>query len=120
MIGKRTALAIVDQFKTDDTDHRTRAAELRVVAKDPWRFSLEDSLIGSTIYVPADIPLAEERTLIAHSLGQHFMHDGNRVRLKKYDRMWTLKRERQSDEFAAWLTITVGGGRASKREGRKE
>ena len=43
--------------------------------------------------------------MIAHSLGHHFMHDGNQVWLRGHDAVWNRKQEHQAEEFAAFLTI---------------
>ena len=57
------------------------------------------------IFIPVDFTAEERRSLLAHALGHHYLHDCNQLWLRGFDRIWNWKQERQAEEFAAWLLI---------------
>jgi len=105
MLGRRTAAEIIARYGTNELKAITKGEGMRVVAKTPWLARFQEITVGRLILIPGNIPTAQRRSIIAHGLGHHFLHEGNQVWLRGLDRVWDAKQERQADEFAAWLMI---------------
>ena len=105
MIGKEVAARVIADHGTFDLMAIVKAQGLVVEILHPWEARFEDTYFYPYIFVPKDLPPAEFRTRIAHSLGHHFLHDGNQAWLRRFDRIWNWKQEHQAEEFAAWVTI---------------
>lgn len=59
---------------------------------------------GAVVVAP-DASQREARTLLAHGLGHHFLHTGNRLASGSTAAVWFRSNERQADDFAACLLI---------------
>ena len=105
MIGREVAARTIARHGTSDLDTIVKAEGLRVETRHPWRVRFDDLLIYPLILVPRDLSPADYRTRVAHSLGHHFLHDGNQAWLRGFDRIWSWKQEYQAEEFAAWVTM---------------
>ena len=105
MIGREVAARTIARHGTSNLDTIVKAEGLRVEPRHPWRARFDDLLIYPLILVPSDLSPADYRTRVAHSLGHHFLHDGNQAWLRGFDHIWNWKQEHQAEEFAAWLAI---------------
>ena len=105
MIGRDAAARVIAKHGTSDLKKIVKAEGLVVKTLHPWRARYEDAYVYPHIFVPRHLPASQFRTLVAHSLGHHSLHDGNQVWLRGFDRIWSWKQEHQAEEFAAWLAI---------------
>ena len=96
---------MIAKHGTSDLKAIVKAEGLVVKTRHPWRARFEDAYVYPLIFVPRGLHPSRFRTLVAHSLGHHFLHTGNQVWLRGFDRIWSWKQEHQAEEFAAWLTI---------------
>ena len=105
MIGREGAAQVIADHGTSDLMAIVKAQGLVVKVLHPWEVRFEDTYLYPYIFVPKDLSSAGLRTRVAHSLGHHFLHDGNQAWLRGFDRIWSWKQEHQAEELAAWLTI---------------
>ena len=105
MIGREIAQRVLDTYGTSDLKTIVRGERLVVITLRRWKARFDDFFVRPVILIPSDITTSMRRTLIAHTLGHHFIHDGNQVWLRGYDAIWNLKLEHQAEQFAAFLTI---------------
>ena len=105
MIGKEEAARVIGDHGTSDLMAIVKAQGLVVKILHPWQARFEDTYLYPYIFVPQDLSVTALRTRIAHSLGHHFLHDGNQAWLRGFDRIWSWKQEYQAEEFAAWVTM---------------
>ena len=110
MIGKEEAARVIADHGTSDLMAIVKAQGLVVKTLHPWRARYEDAYVYPHIFVPQDLSVTALSTRIAHSLGHHFLHDGNQAWLRGFDRIWNWKQEHQAEEFAAWLAIPASEG----------
>ena len=105
MIGRDSAARVIAAHGTSDLQSIVKAEGLVVKTRHPWPARFEDVYVYPHIFVPRSLHPSRFRTLVAHSLGHHFLHAGNQVWLRGFDRIWSWKQEHQAEEFAAWLTM---------------
>ena len=105
MIGRETAARVIASHGTSDLKAICKAEGLVVKTRHPWLARFDDTYVYPHIFVPRHLPPPKFRTLVAHSLGHHFLHNINQVWLRGFDRIWSWKQEHQAEELAAWLTI---------------
>ncbi len=105
MIGRDRAAEVMKRYATNDLKVIAKAEGLTVKVRHPWISAYHDITTSGMMLVPKDIPVVEQRTIVAHGLGHHFLHVGNQLWLHHYDEVWTWRQEHQAEEFAAWLTI---------------
>jgi hypothetical protein len=97
MIGRDAATRVIAKHGTSDFKKIVKAEGLVVKTLHPWRARYEDAYVYPHIFVPRHLPASQFRTLVAHSLGHHFLHDGNQVWLRGFDRIWSWKQEHQAE-----------------------
>lgn len=59
---------------------------------------------GRAIVLAPNLTAADARALLAHGLGHHFLHTGNRLH-PGARRVGFIRSERQADDFAAYLLV---------------
>ena len=104
MIGREMAAQVIEKH---GTDLRSIVQQEGLVVREhhPWNARFQEAFIYPQIFVPKDLTRPQFRSLVAHALGHHFLHDGNQVWLKGFDRIWTWKQEHQAEEFASYLLV---------------
>ena len=106
-IALRRAAEIATRLGTDPW-HIAEAEKISVIAL-PMPGSYRELYFNEprsnirAIIVDPDAGSAETRELLAHGLGHHFLHSGNRLRT--HTPAWRLRAEREADDFAAALLI---------------
>ena len=108
MIGKETAARTIQRFGALDPEAIAGREELPVATLDLGSTRFRELFVPPVIFVPVDYTPVERRSLLAHALGHHYLHDCNQLWLRGFDRIWNWKQERQAEEFAAWLLIPEG------------
>ena len=105
MIGKETASRTIQRLGTPDPEVIAGREGLPVATIDLGATRFRELFVPPVIFIPVDFTPVERRSLLAHALGHHYLHDCNQVWLRGFDRIWNWKQERQAEEFAAWLLI---------------
>ena len=108
MIGRDWAAQVQDRYGTNDLRVIAAGEGFELKSLRRWRSDYHDITTTGIMFVPRNTTMQQQRTLVAHGLGHHFMHLGNQVWMQARDRVWPAKQERQAEEFAAWLTIPTG------------
>ena len=94
MLGRDAARRVIDKYGTNDLKVITRGERLDVKVIRNWQARFDDFFIRPLMLIPGGIDTALRRTIIGHSLGHHFLHDGNQIWLRGFDRVWNQKQER--------------------------
>ncbi len=106
MLGRQKAAEVIRQHGANDPREIARAEGLAIARLDFGDARFREFSIDGVIFLPsAARSEAEERSSVAHALGHHFLHVGGQLWMRKLDSAWSRKRERQAEEFAAWLLI---------------
>jgi Zn-dependent peptidase ImmA (M78 family) len=108
MIGKETAAKTIQRLGTFDPEAIVGQEGLPVATLDLRSTRFRELFVPPVIFIPVDCTPVERRSLLAHALGHHYLHDCNQLWLRGFDRIWNWKQERQVEEFAAWLLIPEG------------
>ncbi len=105
MIGQEMARRVLDRYGTNDLETILKTEGIQVRPFPRWNARFHDVFVSPILAIPKDIGEPLRRSILAHALGHHFLHTGNQMWLRGYDRTWNAKQEYQAEEFAAWLTI---------------
>jgi len=71
----------------------------------PFSWPVKEVKHGRWIGVAANLEPSEQRYLVAHALGHHFLHCGNQLSFYEWDRTITWKQERKADDCAAHILM---------------
>ncbi len=96
---------MIQRYGTNDLDMIIKAEGLKVRDVQRWAVRFQDLFVRPVILILQGVTRASKRTLLDHALGHHFLHDGNQIWLRGYDRVWSWCQEHRAEEFAAYLTI---------------
>ena len=105
MIGKEAAARTIQRLGTLDPEAIVGREGLPVATLELRSTRFRELFVPPIIFIPVDFTAEERRSLLAHALGHHYLHDCNQLWLRGFDRIWNWKQERQAEEFAAWLLI---------------
>ena len=106
MSGKQMALRTRKLFGTSDPEIIAQQEGLEVIITYlPQRWW--DVLLWDYIAIREDLVPKWRRWCLAHSLGHHFMHHGNQLRLAEKAELVYRRRRQEADAeaFAAWLLV---------------
>ena len=108
MLGREVARHVIEEHGSSDPEAIVKAEGLEVCSIPLWKARFQEFFVEPLILIPRGIDNRRRRTLVAHSLGHHFMHVGNQIWFRGIDRIWNRRQEHQAEEFAAYLIIPEG------------
>ena len=82
----------------------------------PFRGRVREMIVGPVIGVRPGLERRWFRWFVAHAIGHHVLHVGNRFRMESWQWISNAKAERQAEEFAAWLLGGPEGPQGSANE----
>lgn len=103
-LTKQIATDIQNRFSTNDPFVIAESEHIEIIEKN-MAGRLKELYFGDYIILNAKLPLFKKRHYLAHALGHHFLHTGNRFFFAKMRYLQNSKEEKQAEEFAAYLLM---------------